>query len=75
MLSGVALVHYQTGAFEQGRDIATKAVELNADVHTLGALIINQVALGRPRRRVLPQNIYCKCSPTIVTPTPIGSFH
>ena len=43
----MAFAYFILGQYDKGREFAEKSVELNADVHSLPALIANEVRSGR----------------------------
>jgi TolB-like protein/class 3 adenylate cyclase len=45
--NGMAFAYFILGQYDKGREFAEKSVELNADVHSLPALIANEVRSGR----------------------------
>jgi TolB-like protein/class 3 adenylate cyclase len=45
--NGVSFAHFMLGQHDQGRAIAARALAIGADVHTLSALIVNEVGAGR----------------------------
>jgi len=45
--NGMAFAYFTLGEFDKGREFAEKSVELVADVHSLPALIANEVRSGR----------------------------
>jgi TolB-like protein/class 3 adenylate cyclase/tetratricopeptide (TPR) repeat protein len=45
--NGISLAHFLLGQYDQGRAMAAKALAVIAHVHTLSALIMNDVGAGR----------------------------
>jgi tetratricopeptide (TPR) repeat protein len=45
--NGISFAHFLLGQYDQGRAMAAKALAVSADVHTLSALIMNDVGAGR----------------------------
>jgi TolB-like protein/class 3 adenylate cyclase/tetratricopeptide (TPR) repeat protein len=45
--NGIAFASFALGKYDEGREFAEKSVELVADVHSLPALIVNEVRSGR----------------------------